>query len=157
MPVQFVCAPAGAEEGMRYGSSVGRYKRWTGTGLFFQKGSRASARGFILQQGTALIGLGYVLGRLAEAGCAKRGGRTQFSPTCVSAGLRLRAVWQHTALGGFEWGRAGERAERGPAEFVPGAGFKRARGGKKRGALAAAELGSCFKQSASAASGAASG
>ena len=35
--------------------------------------------------------------------------------------------------GGFgEW-RAGERAERATAEFVPRAGFKRARGGEKGG------------------------
>ena len=60
-------------------------------GCFFQKGSRASARGFILQQGTALIGLGYVLGRLAEAGCAKKGGEHSFPPPAF---LRVCACGQ---------------------------------------------------------------
>ena len=47
---------------------------------------------------------------------------------CVSASLGSMVS---RLQGGFgEW-RAGERAERATAEFVPGAGFKRARGGKK--------------------------
>ena len=77
-----------------------------------------------------------------------------------SAGLRFCVFGQHglQAAGGcLESGARGSARRERPRSLSRGAGFKRARGEKKGVELAAAELGSCFKQSASAASGAASG